>query len=167
METATFTHIIGSQFDAALSMLRECIEKSTDDAWLRPVGVYPAWMVAYHVLCYIDCYSAHSDEAWTPDEGPTGIHPLGRKELEAEFPSRTFSRAELLGYLDRCRGTVRGALQRETEASLAGPSGFSWLKFSRAETWAYNLRHAQHHTGQLTAFLRREGIETRWVKAGT
>ena len=57
-------------------------------------------------------------------------------------------------------------LDAETEGSLGGPSGFARRAFSRLEMHLYNLRHIQHHTGQLSAFLRRAGVDTRWVGAG-
>ena len=43
------------------------------------------------------------------------------------------------------------------------PSGFSWIKGARAETYFYNLRHLSHHVGQLTAFLWKHGCEVSWV----
>jgi len=43
---------------------------------------------------------------------------------------------------------------------------FPWLSCSRAELPRYSLRHLQHHTGQLGAFLRRAKVATRWKKYG-
>lgn len=36
---------------------------------------------------------------------------------------------------------------------------------ARGELHLYNLRHVQHHTGQLSAYLRRIGQVPRWVDA--
>ena len=48
--------------------------------------------------------------------------------------------------------------------ALAGPSGFHWLKFSRLELHVYNIRHLQHHVGQLNAALRRHQAEgIKWA----
>ena len=47
------------------------------------------------------------------------------------------------------------SLATETEESLAGPSGFHWYKNTRGEMHLINIRHIPHHTGQLSAFLRR------------
>jgi uncharacterized damage-inducible protein DinB len=57
-------------------------------------------------------------------------------------------------------------MRRETAATLRGPAGFEWLSFTRSELPLYNLRHVQHHTGQLSAFLRRAKVKTHWQKAG-
>ena len=46
------------------------------------------------------------------------------------------------------------------------PSGFSWLRFGKTELQLYNIRHIQHHAGQLTDRLRTAaGIGVRWVAA--
>lgn len=60
----------------------------------------------------------------------------------------------------------------ETPDSLAAPSGFSWRPFSRGELHLYNLRHIQHHTGALSAYLRRVDASLKdrktlsWVRMG-
>lgn len=165
MNRETYIHILSSQFDAAISMLDECIRLCPSDQWDTPVGKYPFWHVAYHVLCFIDCYSAKNNDAWVPDQRPDGLHPLGRTELDEEYPSRRFEQAELLGYLAKGRSLVQQALAAETDTSLRGPSGFSHIPMTRAEHHLHSLRHIQHHTGQLTCFLRRANVETRWRKA--
>lgn len=151
-------------------MLTECLEKCPREHWDAPIARYTFWQVAYHTLCFLDVYLSPSDTAWRPRQDPAapggGLHPLGRAELENEYPSREFDRAELLAYASICREKIPTALDAETDASLAGTSGFPRLRFSRAELHLYNLRHVQHHTGQLTAALRRTGIETSWARAG-
>ncbi|MBL8764093.1 MAG: DinB family protein [Phycisphaerae bacterium] len=158
----SFAAITRSQMDASLTMLRHAIQSCTNARWKRPVGVWPFWLVVYHTLCYVDCYSAPSNRAWKPH--PV-FHPKGRKELQDEYPSRGFTREEMLDYLDLCRGRFFAAVERETPTSLRRASGFSWLRFTRAELHLYNVRHAAHHTGQLTAALRKSGAKVGWVKA--
>jgi hypothetical protein len=53
---------------------------------------------------------------------------------------------------------------KETARSLAGESGFPWIPFPRLELHIYNIRHIQHHAGQLGAFLRRNKVKgVGWV----
>jgi hypothetical protein len=154
-----------AQHHAALAMLESCVRACPDNRFDGPelIARYPFWMVVYHTLCYVDCYLCRDNDSWTPH--PV-FHPAGRAELEEEFPSRRFERDELLAYLELCRQRVQDLIGAESAESLAGPSGFGHLPFSRCELHLYSLRHAAHHTGQLTAFLRRAGVETRWVKTG-
>ncbi|MEZ6234119.1 MAG: DinB family protein [Phycisphaerales bacterium] len=162
--------VIASQFEAALAMLEVCIDKCPDDRWdAQPpeaVAKYPFWQVAYHTLCFVDCYLSRGQDAFEYRTGAGGLHPAGERELREEYPSRRFERDELTRYIAICRDKLSDAMAAETPESLAAPSGFSWLPFSRLELHLYNLRHLAHHTGQLTAYLRRFGVETKWVRDG-
>lgn len=170
----TITH---SQFRAALAMLDQCITRCPDEHWEMTIGKYPFWQVVYHTLCFVDCYLSPSNEEFTravearqkaEAAGASAFNPQprGMVELDDEYPSRRFTREELLKYMTMCREKLDSTIPNESEGVLAGPSGFSWLKFSRAEAHVYNLRHVSHHTGQLTAALRRVGVDTSWVKGG-
>jgi hypothetical protein len=155
--------ILLAQHEAALCMLRECIERCPPQHWDAPIAKYPFWMVAYHALCFADFRLATSDAAWQPRPD---FHPRGRAELDDEYPSRTFTQPELLAYADLCLRLARATIPAESRATLEGPSGFPRLPFSRAELHIYNTRHIQHHTGQLSASLRRIGVDTGWASSG-
>ncbi|MBK7405938.1 MAG: DinB family protein [Phycisphaerales bacterium] len=167
--------ILASQLQAALSMLTECIRLCPAEHWDDPVAKYPFWQVAYHTLCFADCYLSASPEAFErliADRRAAGVdfHPTGVAELSEEYPSRRFVQAELLAYAEACRDKIAQVLgdgpEAESAEALAGPSGFPRLKFSRTELHIYNARHIQHHAGQLSALLRRLGLEPRWTGAG-
>lgn len=161
-----FKRSIVDQMEASLCMLDECIRECPDDGWDGAVAKYPFWHVAYHALCYVDVYLSANNDAWQPQTGADGLHPKGREELEEEYPSRRFGRRELIEYLAICREKLRTALAAETAESLAGESGFSHLPIPRAELHLYNLRHVQHHIGQLGAYVRRLDRSPGWVKTG-
>ncbi|CAG0954392.1 hypothetical protein PHYC_00379 [Phycisphaerales bacterium] len=157
-------HILTSQFQAALAMHRECLVKCPPLHWDSTIGKYPFWHVSYHTLMFVDCYLARSNESFVlrPE-----FFPAGRAELDEEYPSRRFTQPELLAYADILHHPqLRDTIASETAETLQGPSGFSHLPFTRAELHLYNIRHLQHHTGQLAVFLRRLGVSTGWVKAG-
>jgi len=157
-----FRKIITSQFEASLCMLNDCIEKCPAEHWDGKIASYAFWHVAYHTLCFVDYYLSANEEAFKPRE----IHPKGMDELNEEFPSRRFEKDELIGYLAICRRKMIETVAGETAEMLERESGFSRLRFSRGELHLYNLRHVQHHTGQLSAYLRRVGVEAKWVGTG-
>ncbi len=164
-----FRALLRSQFRAALAMHEQCIDVCTEEHWDSPIAKYPFWQVVHHTLCFLDCYLTPSNDEFkrlveSRAGQPFNPQPKGMSELEDEYPSRRFTRGEMLAYAAFCRAKIDETFATETDASLAGPSGFSWLPFTRAELHLHNLRHVQHHTGQLTASLRRPGVETRWVK---
>jgi hypothetical protein len=48
--------------------------------------------------------------------------------------------------------------------NLGDTSGFFWLPFSKLELQLYNIRHIQHHTGQLIERLREQkDISVEWI----
>jgi hypothetical protein len=155
--------IIRSQFEAALSMLDECIRACPDQHWDGIIGKYPFWMVAYHTLCFVDLYLEPSETNFKTH--PT-LHPKGMQEFDDEYPSCRFTKPDLIQYSELCRDKLARQLAADTPESLAAPSGHTRRDFSRAELHLYSMRHVMHHTGQLSAFLRRVNIDTHWAKSG-
>ena len=163
MRDALYLDMVRSQFDAALDMLEECLRKCPPAQWHAKVAKYEFWLVAYHTLYCTDLYTAKDEAAWCTHPR---FHPAGKSDGTDEYPSREFSKRELLAYLKLVRERLHASLQAETSRSLAGPCGFSWVPVTRAELPLYSMRHVQHHTGQLGAVLRRAKVKTKWAKAG-
>lgn len=157
--------VLANQFDAALCMLNESVEKCPPALWDGTVGKYPFWQVAYHTLCFVDLYLS-PDEATFPFRAD--LHPRGWREFADEYPSRRFEPREVRKYLAICRQKARDVVTAETTASLEGPTGFPGRPATRLELHVYNIRHIQHHTGQLSAYLRRSdpSIDPRWIGSG-
>jgi hypothetical protein len=158
---------VAGQFGAALRMFRDCLEHGNGEMWLAPVGKFPFWQVGYHALFVTDLYLAPMEAEFRPQpfhrDGYNELGPQPWAPKKTVVIERPYDQATLLGYADACRAKARRALEEESDAVLAGPSGFDWLKFSRLELHLYNVRHLQHHTGQLAAALRRErGKGVKW-----
>lgn len=155
--------ILTGQFEASLAMLGQCVEKCPADLWNGKIAKYEFWHVAYHTLCCTDMYLAQSSDEFQPSES----HPQGMDELTNEFPSREFSRKEISAYLAQCHRKALDTLAAETSDSLERQAEFDWMpSLTRGELHIYNIRHVMHHVGQLSACLRRGGVDTDWVKSG-
>jgi hypothetical protein len=60
-----------------------------------------------------------------------------------------------------CRQQVTNSV---SALDLEAQSGFDWLPFDKLELQFYNIRHTQHHTGQLSERLRKSSdTGIRWV----
>ena len=69
-----------------------------------------------------------------------------------------------MDYLAQCGTHCGGALNAMTPAGAAERCGFPWYDLSVAELVLLNLRHVQHHAGQLALMLRRHaGIGVGWI----
>ena len=155
------------QFEAALAMLKQCIERCPDDLWEGVIAQLSVRQVAYHTLFFADLYLTQSEDTFQLRE----LHRAGGDERESGSCAGLDKQATL-AYLAICLEKLRTTLADESEETLRGPSGFSWCKFPRAELHLYNLRHIQHHAGQLSSYLRRllpdcrNRTELRWVSTG-
>jgi hypothetical protein len=163
-----FKQTILHQFEAALWMLNECIEKCPEQCWSGPgaiIGKYEFWHVAYHTLYCTDYYFAPSEAEFRLEPE---FYPGGEGDFENEYPSRMMTREELKRFLEYCLTRLRAALAAETESSLSGPSGFNHKKpVTRSELYLYSMRHVMHHVGMLSAFLRRNSdVDLKWGFTG-
>ena len=147
--------MLTGQFEAALAMLNDCLQLCPSEHWDGPIAKYSFWQVAYHTLCFVDLYLSRDPANFQ--------NPFGWRDMEDELAIRRLAREELLSYVQHCRSQAIETFAAETAESLAGPCGFPRREFSRGELHLYNLRHIQHHTGQLSAYLRRLGKEPRWI----
>jgi hypothetical protein len=159
--------IITGQFEAALCMLGECVRVCSAERWEGKIASLTFRQVAYHTLFFVDLYLSTGEGAFTLRE----LHERGGDE-RLPVASPGLNKEDTLGYMDICRRKLSETMAGETGETLQGPSGFSWIPTSRGELHIYNLRHVQHHTGQLSAYLRRtdpalqEPEVMRWVKTG-
>jgi hypothetical protein len=124
--------------------------------------VNPFWQVAYHTLFYTHFYLQPSEADFVPwEHHRPGYHRLGRED-GASGPQIPCTVEEVRAYGIHCRDLIDAAVDR---LDLASPdSGFPWYPMSKLEHQFVNLRHLQHHTGQLADRLRQatnRGL--RWV----
>jgi hypothetical protein len=164
-EAAIQRHLV-SQFLASLAMLRTAIEKCPEDLWLSSDYLNRYWHIAYHSIFYTHFYVQASQADFHPwEKHQPDSQYLGSRPNAPGIPiaiDRPYSREELLEYQEFCCGEVAGKVPA---IGLNRESGFSWLPFNRFEVHLYNLRHLQHHTGQLADRLRvRADIGLPWVR---
>jgi hypothetical protein len=142
--------ILTSQFEAALCMMDHCIRACPPEHWEGKITNGTFRWVAYHTLFWVDLYLSLGDQAFVLRD----FHHRGGDERE-DTASPGLTKDETLAYVPICRQKMLETLAAETAESLQGPSGFPYRKITRGELHVYNLRHVQHHTGQLSAYLRR------------
>ncbi len=141
--------IIG-QFEAALAMLSHCVAACPAEHWEGRIANNTFRQVAYHALFFADYYLSPKEDAFQLRE----LHLQGGDEREPVV-SPGLSKDETIQYVATCRQKAIDIVSSETSETLIGPSGFSFRRISRLEMHVYNIRHLQHHVGQLSAYLRR------------
>jgi DinB family protein len=163
---------ITAQMTASLKMLQACIDKCPDGLWENEIiGKRAFWEVAYHIAFYADLYLTPHIDQYTgePDWAWPNAAGLGHKmeppfePLDAEDFGLVLDRQRVSQYITDTIGKLHRVIPAETEQTLAGESGFFWYPINRVSMHLVNLRHIMHHTGQLSAALRRHDIPTEWV----
>ena len=168
---ATLVELLLHQFEASLCTLHLAIARCPEANWEKAVGTLRFCQVGFHAVFFADLYLQAG-------EGLEGLRGQGfhvehagefgdYEELEDREPVRVYGKPFVMEYLKFVRSKARETVSRESEEVLAGPSGFSWRKCSRAELHVYNIRHIQHHAAQLSLRLRVDaGVEIPWVGHG-
>lgn len=162
MDTAS---VIQSQYLAALAMLEQAVQKCPPPLWDHGEDKNPFWRVAFHVLFYTHLYLQPTEGAYVPWEKHRNeaqyFGPIAWNGGRDPIVERPYTQAEILEYLDFCREQVQ---QLVPQQDYNAPSGFEWLPFSKLELQLYNIRHLQHHAGELYDRLgQRAGVDMDWV----
>src|SRR6185369_10066203 len=120
--------ILTAQYEASLAMLNQCIEACPPKHWEGTIASGTFRWVAYHALFFTDLYLSPSEHAFELRD----LHQRGGDEREP-VATPGLSKDDAIAYVSICRQKIHESLATETEASLAGSSGFSWYKITRGE----------------------------------
>jgi hypothetical protein len=159
--------ILARQYRAGMEMLKQAITLCPEAMWLGGDSPNRFWHVAYHALFYVHLYLAPGEagfEPW-PKHKPNiqFLGPLPWPPHEKLMIDEPYSKQDVLEYHEFVRAEIEAKVPL---VDLTATSGFSWVLFSRLELQMYNIRHLQHHTGQLADRLRAQaGLGVGWVAA--
>ncbi len=165
-----FVQSISSNFEQALRLMEAALTDCPDELWATDLWPHEAptaptphgglhgsapWVLGYHALTTLDYDLAAELEPWAPPP-PFDDHTWGS-------PNRVFTRAELLGYVEHCRGRVQRALDALTEEAAARPLPGA----HRHHGLVYGVLvgglplHVVEHAAQVRQFLTAAGIRVR------
>jgi len=164
MADLNILHSVRRQYGASLAMLRQTIDACPESLWLAPEYPNRFWHIAYHALHYTRFYLQPTEADFHPwakhqQDSQFLSPPEGRPKIETPY-----SKPDVSELHDFCCAEVEAKVP---SIDLGAPSGFSRLPFNKLELQFYNIRHLQHHTGQLADRLRNTvNIGTPWVRPG-
>lgn len=133
------------QFGASLDMFENALVKCPESLWNDNSQF---WYRAYHTLFYTDYYLTIEPDKFHPPE------PYTLSEFSAdEMPDRVYTKEQLISYTgycrDKCHKLLAGLSSRIAETRWIN----EYKNYSMFELIIYNMRHVQHHTGQLNLLL--------------
>ena len=138
-------------------MLEQAINLCPDDLWTKENTETPLfWQLVYHSIYYLDFYLGTSPEKHE--------QRFAIKENLNERMEQTLSKEELLDYLKDTEKKCISLLESLTKKELEGKNDYYWTGPTLAHRLIYNIRHTQHHIGQLNIILRQNKNKTsKWV----
>ena len=145
------------QFGAAVEMLSNAIQACPTNEWDTQEQF---WYKAYHTLFYTDYYLSEAPDDFMPP------HPFSLSEMDpsGKMPERVYTQNELLFYADFCKQKAKHLITGLNENTMQMRFVNANRNYSRLEIILYNMRHIQHHTGQLNMQLRQANIDApKWV----
>ena len=113
--------------------------------------------MVFHVLFFLDFSLAENPHVFAPPA------PFGLEEMDPSgvLPPRVYVAN------DRGRLRARLAVFAADPGAPARLVRHGNVELAAGERLLYDLRHVQHHVGQLQLMLRRAGVEPpRWVRRG-
>jgi DinB superfamily len=160
--------VLWSQFGASIKMLENPVRSCPDELWTARMlsdnsehqELSQFWYIAYHSLFWLDLYLTGSAAGFAPPA------PFTLDELDPAgvLPPRTYTKSELLAYLDFCREKCRSLTENLTDEQASRMCTLNWGQVRYFELQLYNLRHVQEHAAQLSLFLgQRLGFPSDWV----
>jgi hypothetical protein len=163
--------VLWNQFGASIDMLRNIIALWPDQYWNLESKIY---YLSYHTFLFLDYYLTIPPTNYIAPLPFTMIptDKIPAYAIDDLLPNRLYTKNELLECLQTSRQKSRHAIFGLTGENMKQPwidqpddiAGSVTLKYSVLEILLYNLKHVQHHTGQLNLLLRQEtGQAANWV----
>lgn len=162
-------------FCAAIDMLGDSIQMCPLYLWQNEKRFF---YLSYHTLIFLDYYLSKPVKSFQPAlpfslADPDSLPPEAVDDVLAH---RRYSQSEMLDWLSEIRQKCKNAILNATpyeiasrwieeqELDLHGLCPSLVAQYTLLEIWFYNLRHLQHHVGQLNLILRQRADEAPdWI----
>ncbi len=161
----TFKQSLWKNFGASMDMLRDAIALCPEEVWYSEKKFF---YMAYHTIIFLDYYFTIPVAGFVPALPYTITDKLPAEAIDDVIPNRFYDKQEMLAYLATIRNKGKRLVMEATEEKLNG----RWIKaeeidlhglcpslvteYTVLEILFYNLRHVQHHVGQLNLLLRQK-----------
>ena len=145
-------NVVWEQCGGAIDALSKVVARCPDALWSDSKRARPVWNEVQHVAFWLDLYLSGAVEGYSPPRG------IGMEELDPEgvLPATPLSKGQARSWLQHSRSKATDVIQGLTEERAAEMCTFGWGSMPFGELLLYNIRHVQHHVGQLNLILRQE-----------
>jgi hypothetical protein len=157
------------QFSVAIDSFGDALRGCPDELWEARLwedqpdqwvaaGFSAFWYLCYHTLFWLDLYLTGAEEGFVP---PAPFDLVEMRPNEVLPP--TYTKEELLGYLETCRRRRRETIDALSPEQARRLCRFPWGELPYGELLLYTMRHVQEHAAQLHMFLGQQaGKSAEW-----
>jgi hypothetical protein len=156
MKDSLFLDICKNEYYALIEMLHKSINLCSEELWDKRTETPPFWQLAYHAIYYLDFYLGDSPK--------NHEQRFDIKENLNERMENILTKKQLKDYLIEIKKKCSRVLDNLSTEKLEGKNSYYWTGPTLAHRLIYNIRHSQHHMGQLNLILRRNSnTAVKWV----
>lgn len=141
--------ILQSQYLAALAMFKQAVVQCPPAVWDAKRDKDKFWYVAYHTLRFAHQYLKAKEKDYPRWEQ--------RPHSNTGVP---FTKAEIL---EKLAQVERDVLEQIPLMDLEEKTGAAGALANKLELQIYNIRHIQHHTGELYQRLSATDAKLNWA----
>ena len=141
--------ILQSQYLAALDMLKQAIVQCPPEAWDDAREKDRFWFVAYHALKFAHQYLKANEKGY----------PRWEQRRHSD-PGKPFTKEEILQKLAQVENDV---VEQIALMNLEEKTGATGALANKLELQIYNIRHIQHHAGELYQRLSAYPVHVGWA----
>lgn len=158
-------HSLRQQFGASITMLKQAIQSAPEKLFTYENRFYH---LAYHSLLFLDYYLTIPPKDFSPQLPFQDAATVTPEMVGDIIPQRLYSKTACLAYLDasriKCYNLIRSLTEESLQNRFQEDFEVDAMDYSILEILLYNMRHTQHHVGQLYLMLRQENQEVpKWV----
>jgi hypothetical protein len=168
--TNPFVQSLASNFEYALRLMQAALTDCPDSLWETDLwpdealttptphgGLHGSapWFLGYHALSTLDYDLTAEFEEWKPPQ-PFDENTFG-------FPNRSFTKTELLGYVEHCRARMHRTLDALTEDAAARhlPDAHRYHGTLYVVNVGQMPLHLVEHASQIRQFLTAAGFRVQ------
>lgn len=161
---------------ACIDMFGNCIKNCPAPLWQSNDRFF---YLSYHCLVFLDYYLSFPVSAYTPvlPYALGDMDNLPPDAVDDVLPISRYTQEEMLHALGKTREKARQSIVgqehweqpwiKEAEIAVHGLCPGIVTSYSLLEITLYNLRHLQHHVGQLNLLLRAQHAPAaEWIAEG-
>jgi hypothetical protein len=151
--------IVWNQFGASIDMLISTIVNCPDDYFETNKRFY---YIAFHTTLFLDYYLTIPPTEFTPllscNSKPN--EDLSKESIGDMIPDKIYAKEEIINYLkksrEKCKNLIFSITEKTINQRFYEGDESNDMDYPIIEILLYNLRHTQHHTGQLNLLLRQD-----------